>query len=286
MRFDLHVHTTASDGTLSPSQIVSVAASKNLAAVAITDHDTVSGVHEGLCTAAQIAPNLTVVPGVELSATYNGRDVHILGYFVNPRDESLRAHLEALRAARLERATCIVETLRTAGYSITVESVRELSGDGAVGRSHIARSLVQSGYAADVTDAFERLLGRGRPFYAPKDVRAPSEVISTIRNASGLPVLAHPGVTGVDDIISSLATEGLWGVEVYHPDHTPEQRAHYSDLAGRLGLRVTGGTDYHGPHAPGPALGELDMPSEILTTLLDAGQGGLAARTQQGSAGL
>ncbi|MBE0416287.1 MAG: PHP domain-containing protein [Coriobacteriia bacterium] len=270
MRFDLHVHTAASDGTLSPADVVRRAAAQSLVAVAITDHDSVEGVAEALETAAALGATVSVIPGVELSAVHEGRDVHILGYFVNHTDPDLRTHLADLRTARLNRARTIVEALAAAGYEVSLDEVMDLSDGGAVGRSHVARALVHRGHAADVSDAFRRLLGRGRPFYVPKDVRTPSEVLRVILDATGIPVLAHPGVTGVDDLIPALVAEGLAGLEAYHSEHGPEERERYSALAAKLGLLATGGTDYHGPTAPNPSLGSVDMPDSVLAALLKA----------------
>ena len=271
MRFDLHVHTTASDGTLTPTELVRHAAHLGLAAVAITDHDSVQGLAEARATAAAECPSLTVIPGVELSAVDDGRDVHILGYFIRYEDESLGTHLADLRRARLNRAESIVEALSAAGYRVSLDHVLSLSDGGAVGRSHVARALVDGGHAEDVSDAFHRLLGRGRPFYVPKDVRTPWEVLRVVTASGGIPVLAHPAVTAIDDLIPRLVEEGLGGLEVYHPNHGPEDEARYLELAAELGLLVSGGSDYHGEHAPTPALGSLEMPSSVLSALLAAG---------------
>ncbi|HET6498841.1 MAG TPA: PHP domain-containing protein [Coriobacteriia bacterium] len=271
VRFDLHAHTTASDGTSSPADLVRRAARLGLAAVAITDHDSVEGVSEALATARAECPSLTVVPGVELSAVADGRDVHILGYFVDHENAVLRAHLADLRRARLNRAESIVDALAAAGYRVSLDRVLSLSDGGAVGRSHVARALVDEGHAEDVSDAFHRLLGRGRPFYVPKDVRTPSEALRVVADSGGIPVLAHPAVTAIDDLIPQLVHEGLGGLEAYHPNHGPEDEERYLGLAARLGLLVTGGSDYHGELAPTPALGSLEMPAKVLSALLEAG---------------
>jgi len=271
VRFDLHVHTTASDGTLTPAEVVRTAAAKGLAALAITDHDSVEGIADALSAAREITAAPAVIPGVELSAVHDGRDVHLLGYFVDHTDEALARHLSDLRDARRARASAIVEALGAAGYEITLDDVLALSDGGAVGRSHVARALVRRGHADDVADAFRRLLGRGRPFYVPKDVRTPSEVLSVILDAGGVAVLAHPGVTGVDDLIPSLVREGLAGLEAYHPEHDGGQRDHYLAYATKLGIIVTGGTDYHGKtSAPHLDLGALDMPAGVLSALYRA----------------
>ena len=266
---DLHVHSTASDGTLSPSELVTRAVARGVRVLAITDHDSVEGLPEGALTAA--AAGIRFVPGVELSSVHEGSDVHVLGYFVDARDPQLRAHLEDLRAARRRRAEGIVTALQEAGYAVTIDEVLALSDGGAVGRSHVARALVAGGHAEDVTDAFSRLLGRGRPFYVPKDVRSPADAISVIRDAGGIPVLAHPGVTGIDAIVPDLVAAGLEGIEAYHAEHTPEQRERYAALAEELGLLVTGGSDFHGPQAPNPELGTVELPPGAVDRLLEAG---------------
>lgn len=269
MRFDLHLHTTASDGQLDPARLVRAAHSLGLAAIAITDHDTTAAV-ESAIDAAQ-GTGLRVIPGVELSATHHGRDVHILGYFIDPTDRSLQNRLTELRAARLERARTMVEALHGGGYDITLEQVLSLAEGGSVGRSHVARALVSLGHVEDVGVAFDGLIGRGRPFYMPKPVTAPEAVVRTILDAGGLAVLAHPGVTCVDDLIPGLVAAGLSGIEAYHADHTPLQCRTYARRASDLGLLVTGGSDFHGPTAPGAGIGEVDMPDSVLTRLLEIG---------------
>lgn len=269
MRFDLHVHTTASDGTLTPAELVGLAVETGLVAVAVTDHDSVDGVPEAL-SASKKLDSVRVIPGVELSAVHGGRDVHILGYFIDHEDAKLSMHLADLRAARRRRAEAIVGALRAAGYVIELDEVLALSDGGAVGRSHVARALVERGHADDVSDAFGRLLGRGRPFYFPKDIRTPAEVLRMVLAAGGVPVLAHPGVTGIDDLVPELVTEGLAGIEAYHAEHDEAQQARYSAMADHMGLLVTGGTDYHGPSAPNPELGSIDMPGTVLERLYEA----------------
>jgi predicted metal-dependent phosphoesterase TrpH len=269
MKADLHTHTTASDGTVTPAGLVALALDRSIDVLAITDHDSV----EGLPAAVEEARGcqITLVPGVELSAVHNARDVHVLGYFVRADDAELLRHLTDLRAARTRRANSIVEALAQAGYDVTLEEVLALSDGGAVGRSHIARALVRKGHAESIADAFQRLIGRGRPFYVAKDVRAPEEVVAVIREAGGIAVLAHPAVSGVEDLIGPLQNVGLQGVEAFHADHTAGQRARLAQEARRRNLLVTGGTDYHGPHAPNPELGAVDLPIEAVEALLAAG---------------
>lgn len=269
MKADLHVHSTASDGSLVPAALVSLALERRLDVLAIADHDSLEGVPEALEAAR--GTSLTVVPAVELSASDGEHDVHVLAYFVDPADPALRAQLEDLRAARLRRALLMVEALRDAGYGVTIEQVLELSSGGAVGRSHIAAALVGAGHAATVSDAFRRLIGRDRPFYVRKDARSPRDVVTAIREAGGVAVVAHPGVTHADAILSDLVAAGLGGIEAYHADHTQQQRERYAALAAELGLLTTGGSDFHGPGAPNPPLGSVDVPAESVRAFLAAG---------------
>lgn len=266
MRFDLHTHTTASDGHLSAEELVEASLAIGLDAIAVTDHDSVASVRAAIDAAS--GTRLRVIPGVELSSAHDGSDVHILGYFIDIEDHELLERLGRLRDARLERARGMVTALREAGYEITLEEVLELSSGGAVGRSHIARVLVDRGQAASVGEAFAELLGRGRPFYRPKPVATPVDVVRIIREAGGIAVLAHPGVTQVDEIIPELIASGLVGLEAYHGEHSPAQREFYGALAAGLGLIVTGGSDFHGPTSPGVGLGAVQMPDDVLTTLL------------------
>lgn len=271
MKADLHVHSTASDGTLAPAELVGLALARGLSVLAIADHDSV----EGLPQALQAAKNtrLTVVPAVELSAaTAEGHDVHILGYFIDAADADFLEHLVRQRGARMQRAERMVEALSSAGYGVTIADVLAMADGAAVGRSHIARALVSSGHAQDVRDAFDTLIGRGRPFYVPKDALSPAEVIAVILDAGGIPVLAHPAISMVEGLVPELVPAGLRGLEAYHADHTPEQRNRIAALAAEYGLLVTGGSDFHGPKAPNPPLGSVDVPGTAVRALLAAGR--------------
>lgn len=268
MRFDLHLHTTASDGTLEPAALVKAAVDRGLHAIAITDHDTTAAVVPAQMAAR--ASRLLVIPGVELSASHQSRDVHILGYFIRPDDPILIGRLAQLRDARLERAGAMVTALSENGYPITLDQVLALADGGSVGRSHVARALVNTGHVPDIRSAFENLIGRGMPFYVPKPIAEPASVVSIILDAGGIPILAHPGVTAVDDLIPSLVEAGLGGLEAFHADHSPDQRAHYARLASDLGLLVSGGSDFHGLSIPGVGIGEVDIADDVLTRLLAA----------------
>jgi hypothetical protein len=270
MRGDLHVHSTASDGTLSPADLVALALERGLRVLAITDHDSVEGVDEAL--AAAEGTGLLVIPALELSAAQGGHDVHMLGYFVDHHDPVLRQRLSELREARLARARAMVDQLNDAGFDVSITDVLALAEGGAVGRSHVARALVDAGHAEDIKDAFRRLIGRGKPFYVGKEARSAIEAIEIIRAAGGLPVVAHPGVSKDDDILDELVAAGLAGIEAYHADHTSEQREHYARVARHHGLLVTGGTDFHGASAPNPALGDVALPPEALAAFVAFGR--------------
>jgi 3',5'-nucleoside bisphosphate phosphatase len=266
MKADLHVHSTASDGTLTPSEIVSCALTRGVDVLAIADHDSVSGLPEAL--RALEGTVLTLVPAVELSAASEGFDVHLLAYYVDPHSSELQEVLELLRSEREHRAEAIVCALRKDGIPITMDHVLTFSDGGAVGRSHIARALVSSGHADTIPAAFERYIGRGRPYYRSKRSHSPEEVISMVRAFGAVPVLAHPGVTHADALIPSMIDSGLLGIEAYHADHSPKQRVHYAHMADDLGLITTGGTDYHGPQAHNPELGSVDVPEASVRALL------------------
>jgi predicted metal-dependent phosphoesterase TrpH len=271
MKADLHVHSTASDGTVTPSALVQMALDARVDILAIADHDSVEGLAEAF-QAASDTP-LEIIPAVELSSARNGVDAHILAYFIDPLDPQLDQALRQLRIARRRRAEAMVAALSDAGYSVTIDDVLALSDGGAVGRSHVARALVGSGAAESVSDAFRRLIGRGMPFYVPKESKTPEEVVSMIRSLGGIPVLAHPGVTGIDAEIPLLVEAGLLGIEAYHADHTERQRQEYAELAATLGLLATGGTDFHGPYSPNPPIGSVYIPEAAVRALLAAAQG-------------
>ena len=266
MRADLHVHSTASDGTLSPSELVSLALQRNVDVLAIADHDSVEGLAEAIKAARDT--QLVLVPAVELSASHPTADVHILGYHIDHEDPGLLAHLAALREARLARAYAMLERLAAVGIDVDIDEVLTLAEGGAVGRSHVARALVAGGHADHVADAFDRLIGRGKPHYVSKNAQLPAEVIAVIRRAGGVAVVAHPGVSGLDTIVPELIAAGLGGIEAYHADHTPAQREHYANLAREAQLFVTGGSDFHGHDAPNPPLGSVDLPDDAVTALL------------------
>lgn len=266
MAVDLHTHSTASDGTLTASEIVAAAAAMSLTAVAIADHDSVEGVEEAVRAGRQ--HRIAVIPAVEMSAAVGPRSIHILGYFVDHTNEELLGSLSALRDDRMERAGQIVAALAAAGYEMDLEDVLRQSSGGALGRAHIANALVRLGHVPAVEDAFDRLIGRGKPFYISKRTGTPEAVVSLIRRAGGIAVLAHPGVTGADDLVAPLVKVGLQGIEAFHAEHSQKDRQRYASMASARGLLVTGGSDFHGPGQAGGRLGEGNVPDEVVQALI------------------
>lgn len=247
-----------------------MAADSGVSVLAISDHDSV----EALPAAVEAAEKfgVTLIPAVELSANLGEYDLHILGYFIDYEDAALATELARLRQSRHERAEVMVDLLKEAGFDLSVEDVLRFSEGGAVGRSHVAKALVERGAASTVREAFERLIGHGRPFYVPKAALTPAESIALVHAAGGLAVIAHPGVNQLpEQLLLSLIALGLDGVEAYHADHDEGSRAYFAQFAAEHGLLVTGGTDYHGPTAPNPVLGSVDVPEYAIRALLARG---------------
>jgi predicted metal-dependent phosphoesterase TrpH len=247
---DLHIHTTASDGMLTPSQVVRLAKERNLKAIAITDHDSIDGVREALDQGRRVS--LEVIPGVEISANSKAGNLHLLGYYVQTEHGILKEKLDRLKQARSERNPNIVRKLNALGVDISYPEVIQVSGGGQVGRPHFARVLRDKRYVRTIDEAFDRYLGQGAPAYVDKfrfDVKEGIEIVS---KAGGVPVLAHPyslncTAEDLEEMVSALARDGLKGIEAFYPDHTPKQTAHYQRLAEKLDLVTTGGADFHGP---------------------------------------
>jgi 3',5'-nucleoside bisphosphate phosphatase len=258
---DLHMHSTASDGVLAPAAVVAAARAAGLSAIALTDHDTLEGVAEA--RTAGDALGVRVIAGVELSAHEGDRELHVLGLHVT-RLGSLEERLVALRATRRTRAALIVEKLRALGFPIDLEAVWREAGDGAVGRPHVARVLIANGWAKDHRDAFDRLIGSGRPAYVPKQRLPLAEAVQMLHEAGGLAIIAHPGADGSRSRLELLKRIGFDGVEVRHPSHTVEDIARLGTLADYLGLVPSGGSDWHGA-AEGPrTIGNMRVPNAWL----------------------
>jgi predicted metal-dependent phosphoesterase TrpH len=265
---DLHLHTTASDGRSSPEDLVREAAEAGLRTIAVTDHDTTAAVLP--VAAAAHAAGLVCVPGIEMTAVIDGRDVHILGYFLDPDDEELNAFLASQREERRRRVVEIGERLARAGAPVDTDAILSAArGTGrSVGRPLVAHALIAAGYARDIPDAFDRFLSEGRPGFVERRGAPPVDVVARINRAGGLASLAHPGKLKRDDLIPDLAANGLAAVEVFHPDHSADDMARYAAFAAAHGLCTTGGSDYHGPGSGRTgALGRVLLPSDAFAAL-------------------
>ena len=266
-RADLHVHSSASDGMLRPARIVELAASKGLAVLSITDHDTTEGLDEALDAAQGFS--LTLVPGVELNARSPHGQAHVLGYFIDPDNAILRRRLRGRREARDSRAEAMLGRLRRLGYPLSWSRVLSVAAGGAVGRPHVARALVEAGYVCDVDEAFRRLIRRGAPAYIPTPWLDAAEAVQWILEAGGLPVLAHP--LQVLQSVPSLVRASLAGLEVFYGGYGPADTSFLSRLASRMGLLQTGGSDFHGGDIPSFGdMGSAPVPWEHVERLLEA----------------
>jgi len=264
---DLHVHTSASDGTSSPAEVVHMAGLAGLHALAITDHDTMEGIDDAKDAAGSVG--IDVLGGVELSTDYDGLEVHVLGYCIEP-GAVFQAYLSAFQQARFTRAEKMVLKLRELGIKISFENVMALAGTGSVGRPHIARALMQAGQINNMAEAFDRYIGLGKAAYVPRLKYRPEEMIEAVIEAGGVPVLAHPGITCKEDLLLSLINAGLQGLEVFHPQHTRGMERYYRELCRNHGLIATGGSDFHGTGVAGHGvLGEAVTPYETVLRLRD-----------------
>ncbi len=263
--YDLHIHTTFSDGDMSPTQVVEAACELGLAGIAIADHDEVAGVDEAV-EAGKLC-GLRVIPAAEFS-TYDGKaDIHILGYLLDTRSEKLLEHLTKFRNARRERGIKMVELLRGMGVEIDVDSVLEIAGDGAVGRPHIAQALLRNGVIDNYEEAFRKYIGFHSPAYVQKYHLRPSEAFDIIREAGGVAVLAHPGTLRRDDLIPGFVAAGMRGIEVHHPKHDRHAVDHYKQMAEKLGLVATGGSDSHGGKDGTLLLGSCTVGASVIEDL-------------------
>ncbi|HSQ32445.1 MAG TPA: PHP domain-containing protein [Gemmatimonadaceae bacterium] len=259
---DLHVHSTASDGSRAPADVVQEAKRVGLAAIALTDHDTVDGVAEA--SNAGSAIGVRVVPGVELSAVEGDVETHILGLHLSDTRE-LEARLVALRDMRRTRAERIVQRLNELGVRIAMADVLEQAAGGAIGRPHVARAMIADGWAVDFRDAFDRYLGNGKPAFVSKDRLAVADAIELIHRAGGLAILAHPAQAGTRERVQAFAALGIDGLEVRHPSHSAEDAARLAALVDHFGLVPSGGSDWHGSGDGPRTLGAMRVPAEWLS---------------------
>ena len=262
---DLHIHTTISDGALTPEEVVEYAHKVGLAAIGITDHDVTDGIEIAQNTASKY--ELEIVPGVELSSDYGKKEVHILGYYMNCKNEEFQKKLSLFRKARYERAKEMVKRLKSLGMEIDFGRVEEIAGKGSIGKPHIAQVLVEKGYVSSIPGAAWKYLGSGGPVSVPKYKLRSSEAIDIILSAGGIPVLAHPAGTKVDELIPQLVKNGLMGLEAYDAINPPSVARYYISLAKKYGLLVTGGSDCHGKVKGEMRLGRVKAPYEIVERL-------------------
>lgn len=265
MKADLHLHTTASDGRLSPQEMVQTAANLGLTVIAITDHDTVKGVESAL-EAAKNFPNLLVVPGVEINTDVPNGEVHVLGYFIDYHDPEFLNTLEELRDARYNRGLKMVAKLADLGIHLEWNSVLEKAGEAPVGRPHIAQALLERGYISNMKEAFIKYIGRDGVAYAERKKLTPAQAATLISKAKGLPFLAHPAdIENLDSFIQELKGAGLVGIEIYYANYTPEKIAHLEELAETYNLNKSGGSDYHGfDETVGTDIGNIDFPQQSI----------------------
>jgi predicted metal-dependent phosphoesterase TrpH len=262
-RVDLHLHTTASDGRCSPLELVEQAAAAGLSVMAATDHDTTASVDDVRTRAAE--RGIEAIPGIEVTAIEDGRDVHVLGYFLRTTDPPFREFLAGQRRTRVDRAQAIAGRLAELGMPIDLGDALAAASQQstrAIGRPQVARAMVAAGHVADTREAFDKWLGRDQPAFVPRSGPSPEQVIELIHRAGGLASLAHPGRTQIDARIPALRDAGLDALEAYHSDHDAAAAARYHQMADELGLLITGGSDYHGDPMHGVSIGGSTLPPE------------------------
>lgn len=277
-RFDLHCHSDASDGALSPAALIQQAKAMGIEVLALTDHDTVAGIDE--FTAAARRAEIYAIPGVEIGTRFEFGTLHLLGYYIDHHHRQLIERLEEIRQKRRQRARKMLDRLQARGIEITMQDViSSAGGSGSLGRPHFARALISKGYASDLPDAFSSFLIPGKPGYCPREKLLPKEAIRLIKAAGGWPVLAHPKFVypetpdQLEALLRELNDAGLAGLEVYYPEHSASDEAHFLSLAQKLGLIITGGSDYHGPDCRNYRLGRVGdsrpLPPAVLHNLAE-----------------
>jgi predicted metal-dependent phosphoesterase TrpH len=268
-KVDLHLHSSVSDGVLSPGEVVAKAAELGLTVISLTDHDNVDGIAAAEKAAGHY-PSLVFIPGLEISTDTSAGEIHVLGYYIDHTNPELLTVLKKLRDSRLGRAQKMIQKLSEMGMPIEWERVKMLSGDGSVGRPHIAQALLEKGYIDTIKEAFTKYIAFGGPAYVPREKMTPVEAINLITRADGLAVLAHPlSITNLDTLLKTLVGAGLTGIEVYYKDYSLEERESLARLADRYGLIATGGTDYHGLDDNAEMMiGEAGVPSYVADNLI------------------
>jgi len=271
---DLHLHTTASDGLLKPEEVVDRARKAGIRNFSVTDHDTMAGVSAAAAAASKLG--LDFLPGIEITAVIDGRDVHVLGYFLDISPPGLDLFLRAQRDDRIARARAMAEKLKALGMPIPIDSIVESTKakKQSLARPLLARALADAGYVDGLKEAFDRWIGDRGPAYVPRKGSSPEDVVRLISRAGGVSSLAHPGLLKRDDLVPSLKRAGLAALEVYHPGHNRSKQLHYRKLANRWKLLMTGGSDFHGDdHHRASSFGSVGLPDKefrLLAERLDA----------------
>jgi len=268
-KVDLHIHSTASDGRLSPAEIVHKSVELGLTVIALTDHDTVDGIASA-AAAAKAFPTLKVIPGVEISTDMPTDEVHVLGYFIDYTDHELQTKLERMRNSRRQRAQRMIAKLGDLGISLKWQRVQEIAGSGSVGRPHIAQAMLEKDYIASINEAFVKYLGRGGPAYVVRDKLTPQEAVRLILQTNGLPILAHPlTINDPEKMVVKLKAAGLVGIEAYYGNYTADEIEGLVSLANKHNLLTSGGSDYHGlDTSTETMLGGTDVPVEAAEQLI------------------
>lgn len=269
---DLHLHTTASDGRLTPTALVGRVAGAGIRVLAITDHDTTDGIEEAAAEAAR--RGVLLIPGIEITAVDGGRDVHMLGYFFDREQPELAQFLVTQRTARIRRIADMAARLAQLGLPVDVGPILDAAqrqNSKSIGRPRLARAMIDAGYVATTREAFDTWLGQGRPAFVERIGPSPGAVIDIVHRARGIVSLAHPGRTRIDDQIPALRDAGLDALEAYHSDHDAAAATFYVAMADQLGLLVTGGSDFHGDPSHGVEPGAATLPEREWTVLLGAG---------------
>lgn len=269
LKADLHIHTTASDGLLSPSEVVRWASVKRLTAIGITDHDTINGISPALEASSEYG--VEVVPGIELSTLYEEEEIHILGYYIDYKAAWFLNTLEKIQNSRYERAASIVSKLNGLGINITLEQVTNIANDGAIGRPHIARAMINKGYINNIKEAFKSYIGKGCPAYVERYKLSSGEAIDILKKLGGLSVLAHPGLIKNKANIGNIINLGIDGIEVYHSKHDDETIRNALAIASSRKLLITGGSDCHGMKVNNePILGNCSVDYKYVQKLKEA----------------
>ncbi len=268
-KVDLHIHSTASDGRLSPEEVIYKSVELGVTIIAIADHDSVDGIAPALA-AAKTFPQLKVIPCVEISTDVPQGEVHVLGYFIDYTDHELEATLRRLRSSRLQRAQGMITKLGNLGIHIEWQRVQEIAGSGSIGRPHIAQAMLEKGYIASIKEAFIKYISRDGPAYVDREKMTPAEAVELILLAGGLPVLAHPlTINDLETMIVELKAAGLVGIEAYYDGYTADEINKLVSLAERYNLIATGGSDYHGLDASTETtIGGADVPMESAEQLM------------------